>query len=301
MSFFKIIWVLILTGIFSFAYADAPVVDYSQPLSSDSARASSPPPQAAAQPQAAPAQQPQFSDQSQNVAVQGQSNLTLEQRVAKLEQQINNLNQQNFSKRLDDLQQQLQQISGNLDVQNHAVQQLDGQVKSFYQDLNQRLQKQETTIKPTLAKGIASAKIANPLSVKAGVTKSAAADSASDSLKEQQIYQDAFNLLQNKKNREATAKFRAYLSSYPNGIYIANAHYWLGEIYFAGKQSKLATSEFETVVNKYSSSAKVPDALFKLYLLYDQAGKHDVAKKELNTLQKRYPHSTAAQLAKQQM
>ncbi len=191
----------------------------------------------------------------------------------------------------------MQKISGDLEVQSHAVEQLDEQLKSFYQDLNQRVQKQEgAAVKPAPIKGAVTAKITNSPSVKAAAKSETVA--ATD--KEQQMYQDAFNLLQSKKNKEATTKFNAYISAYPNGNYIANAHYWLGEIYFAGKQLKLASAEFETVVSKYSTSTKVPDALFKLSLIYDQTGKSDLAKKNLNTLQKRYPHSSAAQLAKQQ-
>lgn len=292
MSFLKNIFGLILISIFSLAYADAPVVDYSRPVAgADNASAVVPPSVNTASQTSS--MQPQFSDQSPIVA-QAQSDLTLDQRVAKLEQQINNLNQQNLSKRLDDLQQQLQKISGDLEVQSHAVQQLDEQLKNFYQDLNQRVQKQDVPVKPVVKGDV----------VKTGskiTAKSAAASTTDTSLKEQQLYQDAFNLLQNKKNQDATTKFRAYISAYPDGNYIANAHYWLGEIYFAGQQFKLATSEFETVINKYSSSTKVPDAMFKLALIYEQAGKHDLSKKELSALQKRFPHSTAAQLAKQQM
>lgn len=292
MSFTKNIFGLILISIFSLAYADAPVVDYSRSVAeSDDARVAVPSP---VNPQSQnSAMPPQFSDQSPIVA-EAQSDLTLDQRVAKLEQQINNLNQQNLSKRLDDLQQQLQKISGDLEVQSHAVQQLDEQLKSFYQDLNQRVQKQDVSVKPVV-KGDVVNKTVNKIAA-----KFAAAVSATDSsLKEQQLYQDAFNLLQNKKNQEATTKFHAYISAYPDGNYVANAHYWLGEVYFAGQQFKLATSEFETVINKYSSSTKVPDAMFKLALIYEQAGKHDLAKKELSVLQKRFPHSSAAQLAKQ--
>lgn len=288
MTFLKLVCSFIFVIIFSLAYADAPVVDYSQPVASDNARAVS---------VKSPADdQPQFSDQPRNIAPT-QSNFTAEQRIAKLEQQINNLNQQNLSKRLDDLQQQLQKISGDLEVQSHAVAELDEQLKSFYQDLNQRMQKQEgVTVKPASIKGEITAKITNSPSVKTAAKSETAA--ATD--KEQQMYQDAFNLLQSKKNKEATTKFNAYISAYSNGNYAANAHYWLGEIYFAAKQFKLAITEFETVVGKYSSSTKVPDALFKLSLIYDQIGKSDLAKKNLNTLQKRYPHSSAAQLAKQQ-
>lgn len=287
MIFSKLIYFFIFVIIFSLAYANAPVVDYSQPVGSD-------------KPVQPPLNdQPQFSEQPQNVAPT-QSNLTLEQRVAKLEQQINNLNQQNISKRLDDLQQQLQKISGELEVQSHAVGQLDEQLKSFYQDLNQRLQKQEVAGRAAPIKDTVNSKITNKISAKTPIKPDLSTNITNDNLKEQQIYQDAFNLLQSKKNKEAATKFSAYISTYPNGNYIANAHYWLGEIYFANKQFKLATNEFETVANKYPASTKVPDSLFKLSLIYDQMGKQDLAKKALNILQKRFPHSTAAQLAKQQ-
>jgi len=264
---------IVLLGISVFCYADIPVVDRSS--------------QSSAKEVPLAQEQPQFSDRSQNVS--STQDLTLEQRVARLEQQINNLNRQNLNKRLDDLQQQMQTLSGNREETAHQLQQLEEQLKNFYQDLSQRMPKQESAKTP---KNITSSKVNNVKS------NDASMQSSDEVLKEQKLYQDAFDLLQNKKYSEASEKFRSYISSYPRGSFLANSHYWLGEINFSNQQFKLALNEFDIVISKYPKSTKVPDAMLKKAMIYEQTGKHDLANKELANLQKRYPHSPAAQLGK---
>lgn len=120
-------------------------------------------------------------------------------------------------------------------------------------------------------------------------------------LKEQQSYQAAFNYLQNRQFDDGAKELKKYLSTYPNGMYAANAHYWLGEIYFLNNSYAKSSSEFDIVTAKYAASPKVPEAMFKLAYIHNKEGKRDQAKKEYLKLKKRYPNSAAAKLAEQQL
>lgn len=120
-------------------------------------------------------------------------------------------------------------------------------------------------------------------------------------LREQQAYQLAFNYLQGRQFNDGAQALKKYLATYPSGIYAANAHYWLGEIYFLNNSYAKASSEFDVVATKHASSPKVPEAMFKLAYIHDKEGKHEQAQKEYMKLKKRYPNSAAAKLAEQQL
>lgn len=73
------------------------------------------------------------------------SNLSLPQRITRLENQVNNLNQTGSQKRLEDIEQQLQKLSGDLEVQQHNLEQLQNEMHDLYNNLDQRLNKNGKT------------------------------------------------------------------------------------------------------------------------------------------------------------
>ena len=70
--------------------------------------------------------------------------LTLGQRIARLEQQVTNIINLNEMQKISSLQVQLQQLSGQVEVLQHNLKQLDSQQRSFYQDLDQRINQIKT-------------------------------------------------------------------------------------------------------------------------------------------------------------
>lgn len=120
-------------------------------------------------------------------------------------------------------------------------------------------------------------------------------------IKEQKMYQSALDDLRNKNFTTGSQKLEQYIKAYPNGLYTANAHYWLGEIYLLRGTYDKASSEFNIIKTKYASSQKVADALFKIAYIHEKQGNKDLAIKEYKDLQKRYPHSSASKLAEKQL
>jgi tol-pal system protein YbgF len=204
-------------------------------------------------------------------------NLSPEQRIARLEQQMNNFSQANSASRIDQLQQQVNQLQGQLDQQTHQLQQLQDQQKTFYQDIDQRL----TQLKATPA----------------NTTPAPAASSAPASADEQALYQKAFAALGDKKYPQAVSGLQQYLKQFPQGKYAANAHYWLGEVYSLQNKPQQAEQEFQVIVSQYPKDQKYPDALLKIAFIHDNAGKHAQAKQELQKIIKQFPGTPAAQLA----
>ena len=277
----KNLLVLIFIGSFTLAFADkAPVVDYS---TQDE--------------QAAKPVVKVVSDEGQATAsgveeapaiTESHSDLSTEQRVSKIEQQIANLNQQGLANKIDDLQQRLQKLNGTVEDQGHEIAQLNDQLRDFYQDLNQRIGSGSAAVK----KDVGAAKKKANQSAKESVVSDRA------SLKEQQLYQTAVDLL---PSAESAKKLRDYVKDYPNGAYVPGAHYWLGEVYFSQKNFTASEAEFKTVLNNYPKSPKISDAMLKIALIHDNQNKHEQAKLELQQVIKRFPGSQAAKLAKQQI
>lgn len=220
---------------------------------------------------------------SQSITHPVQESLSLDQRVTRLEQQINNLTEMDLPGKLDNLQEEMQKLSGKLEVQSHDIKTLNDQLRDFYNDLDQRVSRinsLNTSNTGLDSSNNASVNMPNSLTAK-----------------EQQAYQKAFDALRNKNYDNAAEAMQSYLTDYPNGSYATNAYYWLGQIYYMQQQYDKAQASFETLINKYPTSQKIPDTKLKLALISDATGKHDEAKKALEALKKQYPGTTAAQLA----
>jgi len=61
------------------------------------------------------------------------------ERLTRLEQQMTNVTQMNLSARLDNMQQQIQQLQGQLEVATHNLQTLTDQQTNFDPRLDQRI------------------------------------------------------------------------------------------------------------------------------------------------------------------
>lgn len=227
----------------------------------------------------------------EQTAAADRSSLSVEQRLNLLEQQVSNITQMNLPGKIDGLEQQVQQLNGQVEVQTHSLEALTEDQKKFYQDLDQRL----AALKTIVDKGGATTADGAKSSGKT-VAAIVPADAQANP-NEEKAYQAAFNLLVTKQYDKAIAAFQKFLINYPNGKYAGNAHYWLGEMYTTQNKNQLANTEFTTLITKYPKNGKASDAMLKIAIIHDQAGKHDQAKQELQKVVKQYPGTSAARLA----
>jgi tol-pal system protein YbgF len=216
--------------------------------------------------------------------------LTMDQRVAKLEQQMSNFTQIDLMGKIDNLQEQIQQLRGELEVQKHELKLMHDQLNNFYQDLDKRVSNKSNF--STLVTAATETKDKSGLD---GIPLT-----SSKAVSEEQAYQDGLKFIKDKKYSEAISKMQAYLRDYSSGKYSANAHYWLGEIYYMQLQSQKAANEFQTIINIYPNSSKIPDAMLKMGMIYNDRGEYSKAYKQFQQLKKQYPESKAAQLVDHQ-
>ena len=85
-------------------------------------------------------------------------------------------------------------------------------------------------------------------------------------------------LLKNRDLEGAVIALGEHIKKYPQSPYVANAHYWLGEIYDVRQQTDLAVQSFSTVVEDFGDHNKAMDARFKLGKLYHKLGNTKRAK-----------------------
>ena len=116
-------------------------------------------------------------------------------------------------------------------------------------------------------------------------------------LGEQQLYQMAYDSVIKSNFALSIAEFDQYLSIYPEGRFVANAHYWKGQAYLYLNRYSEAVESYEVIGNQHQDSAKLPDALYGLALAYEGMGNFSEAKRLLSDIRRRFPNTGVANLA----
>jgi len=116
-------------------------------------------------------------------------------------------------------------------------------------------------------------------------------------LSEQQLYQMAYDSVIKSNFDLSIAEFDQYLSIYPQGRFVSNAHYWKGQAYLYLNRYNEAVESYEVIINQQQDSAKLPDALYGLALAYEGMGNISQAKQLLNDIKRRFPNTGVANLA----
>lgn len=194
---------------------------------------------------------------------------------------------------IDELQTQVQTLRGQIEQQQHQIEQLQLVQREMYSDLDSRL-KQLTTSKGTSTTPTPVLPAAPAASVPSAMTDK-------DVLNQQQLYQKAYDSMSARRYSDAKTALQSYVQQYPQGTYAANAHYWLGELSLMAGDNPQAQREFATVVKEYPKSQKVADASLKLgYMSYEQ-GQWQQAKTYLQNVVTQYPNTSSSQLATQRL
>jgi len=194
--------------------------------------------------------------------------------------------------RVEQLQNEVQQLRGQIEEQSYSIEQLRKRQQNIYSDLDQRLQKLEGGGMPAT----------NPKAVKAKPAPAARpAVPKKTSAAEKKRYQQAYDKLRNGHYSQAINLFKQLLLDYPGGEYADNAQYWLGEAYKVNRETDAARLAFSKLIGEYPHSPKVPDAMLKLGFIEAEQNNVAKAKEYLHSLIGRYPGTTAAHLAEKKL
>lgn len=222
---------------------------------------------------------------------------SLEQRVQGLEQAISSPAHINAIKKIDSMQQEILELKGQLELQDHIIKQLQNEQKTLYLDLENKISAaNHHDIKPSPKSGI---------HVIVPPVVSGTSELELEKLDEAALYQKAFDLIKHKQFDKAKIKLNNLLEGFPQGKYLVNAHYWLGEILMFEWQSDKAKTElllqsqqeFILITKEFPHLTKCADALLKLGLIEIELQNFPQARQYLNEVLEKFEDSPAARIA----
>lgn len=256
--------------------------------------------------------------------VHSASNLSTSERLDRIERQLEGRGLIDLLNQLEKLQGDVQQLRGEIEVQNHQLEEMQRRQKDLYLDIDRRLRQLEPE-QPADAAGVApipggadvsappayqapptyefppsyetpSPAAEPPVTVPPPVAPAPAATPA-NTAEQQAEYEKALAILREGRYVEAATAFNRFLEKYPGSAYSDNAYYWLGETYYVTRDFDRSLAAFKQLVGAYPMSPKVPGARLKIgYIHYEQKD-WAAARQELGSLVTGYPGSTEARLA----
>ena len=246
-----------------------------------------------------------------------QSREDLQQRVNILERQVSSLS--DMVLRLDTLTREMQQLRGEVELQNHSMDALKERQRDLYLDLDKRITDLNSKAATTMNNGSFTPSQSTPAAT-GRMYSSAPVESIStsgnsnasfqtvpgdlppgDPAQEDERYRAAFSMLREGKYAEAGTALISFLAQYPNSSKADNAQYWLAEAAYTTKDLPAALTGFTALIQNYPQSAKISDAMLKSGYIYYDNQQYPQAREILQKVIKDHSGSTPARLAQKQL
>lgn len=203
-----------------------------------------------------------------------------------------------FYFQLQSLQQEVQTLRGIVEEQSYELKKLKQQRLDDYLDLDRRLSQitqsgsgspgSRTTPKTDYSPSTAVVETSTAIA-----TLESATPEGEDELS---LYRSGIDaVLKAKDYDKALEIFNEYIQRFPQGIYAANAKYWLGQIYLRREDYASAEQWFRDLIANHPAHQKTPEAQFKLGKVLHLEGKDEEAKAQLRKVVA--SESSAAKLA----
>ena len=186
--------------------------------------------------------------------------------------------------RLDDLEQNIRGIAGDLDTS------ISRQEESFM-SLQERVAKLEGELEilKTTLQSIDKGRSSTP------ITESEQKGTADE------LYKAGLKLFQERKYSTAVVKFSALIKQYPRASLVDNAYFWLGESYYQMQDYKNAVLQYEKVIREYPKSNKIAAAYLKQGLSFIRLNNVQVGRIRLNDVIDKFPKSQEATRAREEL
>lgn len=201
--------------------------------------------------------------------------------------------------RLEQLQNEVQQLRGQVEEQTYLIDSLKKRQRDLYLDTDRRLQELETG-KPATSSSVPAASLSG-VNNQLVPSKQAAHSTSSTGGQDKQAYEGAFSSLKSGQYQQAINHFTQFASDYPASIYLPNALYWLGEASYVNRDFKRAEHEFKQVLVQFPSHSKAKDAMLKIGFIQHENKQSKQAQETLTNVVKSYPGTTVARLAEQRL
>ena len=193
--------------------------------------------------------------------------------------------------RLNQLQQTITMLTGQVEQLQYRNQQLQQQLEKMQADHEFRLEQIEK------GRGGAPRPPSPPPSAGPAPTPPPAHAAAppAGGAQGEQLYHDAFKLLQDGDYPGAERAFKNFVQRNPQHALAGNAQYWLGETYYARRDYQNAMVSFAEGYKVYKTSPKGPDNLLKLGITLAVLNKKQEACAVFARFNQDYPRATDLQ------
>ncbi|PCI20716.1 MAG: tol-pal system protein YbgF [Piscirickettsiaceae bacterium] len=198
--------------------------------------------------------------------------------------------------RLQQLQQEMQQLRGQVEEQAYIIDTLKKRQRDLYLDTDRRIQRLEGRSSIASPSNLAGSAQAVETDVER-VTKTNLATGDADRL----AYEKAFSSLKSGRYKQAIVEFSEFSKLFTTSSYLPNALYWLGEASYVNRDFDKANAAFNKVLSQFSEHSKAKDALLKIGFIQYENKQWKAARNSLITVSKKYHGSTAARLAEQRL
>jgi len=251
----------------------------------------------------------------------------LDVRVERLERLMSSQKQLELLYRMQQLQEENQQLRALLEEQANEIHLLKRQQKERYTDLERRLSRMEggastkimTTVKSEpvtvpAVRVLTPKREYQPVVVDKSSVEQTNAEQAKvepkpavykkqalskkERLDEKNMYQKAYDELSARQYSKARESFNGVIKKYPGGRYAHIAQYWVAESSYAQRHYQQAIIDYQLLLDVYPLSPKKAEAELKKAYSYYELGNNKTARQTLNQLLINYPDTTEAGQAK---
>lgn len=240
--------------------------------------------------------------------VQGVMAVSTSDRLDNIERKLDSRGLQDMLNRIQQLQQDLQELRGELEVQTHSMQDMQRRQREQYLDIDRRLQQLENPAAggPTAATGSAANGVPPmttapvtipPLNPAPSSSPATPVPGSIEQVGEQAEYDTALATLREGRYKEAAQLFKRFLSNYPGSTYADNASYWLGEAHYVTRNFDRAQGAFQSLVDTFPQSTKVPGSRLKIAYIHYEKKDWPAARKALTGIVTDYPGTTVSRQA----
>lgn len=216
----------------------------------------------------------------------------IEARVEQLERTMAARQEYDLLGRIEQLQDAVSQLQGQVELQGNKIRQLTEAQKNFDKIINENQPASPTEVSTDTEN---SDTLSDEVAAQNGIAGPSAG--APVQLTEQGNYSQAQTLLSQKNYPDAILALQAYVKEYPQGSYAASAWYWLGEVYLIQGNNSQALSAFKLVVDQFPEDPKAADSLLKLGYVYAALGNKQKARDTFKLVIQRYPETSTAKIA----
>jgi len=243
--------------------------------------------------------------------------ISIQQRLANLENLVaqstdNRSNSAELVLENQKLQQQIAELKGRIEEQDHQIQNLTEKQKLLYIDVDSRLTELESNppVTPqdaTLSDLPTNRGVNTQSSVEVDETyedsniATIAVDVLPQLSSDTDDYDIAFAHLRAGRFSESARAFEDFIQKYPQNDLTDNAYYWLGESYYVKRQYPQALAAFQSLTKQYPQSSKAPDSWLKIGYSYYEMDDLTQASENLQKVIDDYPNSSIARLAKNRL